>query len=61
MIQYGTPPASDEVELSLFGPGYGEAIAVHVGDGKWILIDSCKEKGTKDPAVSSPGSRTPEK
>lgn len=34
-------PASNEVEVSLFGPGLGEAIAVHVGGGEWLLIDSC--------------------
>jgi len=35
------PPAPDQVEISLFGPGYGEAIAIHLGCGKWILVDSC--------------------
>jgi hypothetical protein len=34
------PPAEDEYEVSLFGPGFGEAIAVHVGHGDWILVDS---------------------
>jgi len=34
------PPADEEFELTLLGPGYGEAIAVHVGDGKWVLVDS---------------------
>lgn len=41
MIDYGAPPAADEIEFSLFGPGYGEAVAVHLGDGTWLLIDSC--------------------
>lgn len=35
------PPAADELEVSIFGPGFGEAIAVHFGDGKWMLVDSC--------------------
>jgi hypothetical protein len=35
------PPAADEYEVSLFGPGFGEAIALHVGNGDWILVDSC--------------------
>lgn len=35
------PPATDEIEISVFGPGYGEAIVVHLGDGKWLTIDSC--------------------
>jgi hypothetical protein len=36
-------PAPDEIELSVFGPGYGEAIALHVGGGQWVLVDSCLE------------------
>lgn len=34
-------PEADELEVSLFGPGYGEAIAMHIGDGQWMLVDSC--------------------
>lgn len=36
-----TAPQSDEVEVALFGPGFGEAIAVHLQNGDWILVDSC--------------------
>ena len=39
--EIGNPPSNDEVEISVLGPGYGEAIVVHVGDGKWIVTDSC--------------------
>jgi hypothetical protein len=35
-------PDDDEIEISIFGTGYGECIAVHVGFGNWILIDSCR-------------------
>ena len=35
------PPDPDQVELSLFGPGLGEAIALHAGNGDWLLVDSC--------------------
>lgn len=35
------PPELDEVEVSLFGPGYGESIAVHLGYGDWMVVDSC--------------------
>ncbi|HEV2631330.1 MAG TPA: MBL fold metallo-hydrolase [Pseudolabrys sp.] len=35
-----TPPASNEIEVTLFGPGKGESILVHVGDGDWLCIDS---------------------
>jgi len=34
------PPLSDEIEISIFGRGSGEAIVVHLGGGKWLLIDS---------------------
>lgn len=50
MINYGAPPAADEIEVSLFGPGYGEAVAVHLGDGSWLLVDSCVDQGSKAPA-----------
>jgi hypothetical protein len=33
-------PSDDEIEISIFGKGYGEAIAIHVGDRRWIAIDS---------------------
>ncbi len=35
------PPGADEFELTLFGPGYGESIVLHLGNGVWALIDSC--------------------
>lgn len=31
--------------MSVFGRGIGEAIAVHVGDGRWITVDSCLGSG----------------
>ena len=34
-------PKSDEVEVSVFGPGYGEAVLVHLGAGEWVIVDSC--------------------
>jgi hypothetical protein len=44
-------PGFDEVEITLLGPGFGEAIVVHLGDGRWILIDSCLDTATKTPAA----------
>lgn len=35
-------PAKDISEVSLFGPGIGECIVVHLGDNKWFVIDSCR-------------------
>jgi hypothetical protein len=46
-----TPPADDQLELSLIGPGYGESVVVHVGNGEWVLIDSCINKLTGRPAA----------
>lgn len=41
-----TPPLDDEVEVSLFGPGFGETVLVHLGDQRWMLVDSCEEVET---------------
>jgi len=44
------PPADDELEVSVFGPGYGESIVIHLGGGKWMLVDSCLDPNTGFPA-----------
>ena len=36
-----TPPNRDQIEVNFFGPGYGESILLHIGSGKWIIVDSC--------------------
>lgn len=41
MTNISNPPADGELEFTLFGPGYGESIALHIGDGSWVLVDSC--------------------
>lgn len=38
-----TPPRRDEPEFSAFGPGYGECLLVHLGEGEWMIVDSCVE------------------
>jgi len=45
------PPKSEEIEISLFGPGFGESIAVHVGLGSWIIVDSCLDRESEFPAA----------
>ena len=35
------PPERGEFELTLFGPGYGECVVLHAGDGSWVIVDSC--------------------
>ncbi len=42
-----TPPAPDEVEISIWGPGYGESILIHALNNEWIVIDSCINPITK--------------
>lgn len=35
------PPDDDEVEVTVFGPGYGESIVIHLGSNQWTVVDSC--------------------
>ena len=44
-------PRPNEVEISLFGPGTGESVAVHLQDGYWIIVDSCVDRNTSEPAA----------
>jgi beta-lactamase superfamily II metal-dependent hydrolase len=41
-------PERDEVEVSIFGPGKGESIAVHIGNGEWLIVDSCVDQRSKE-------------
>lgn len=43
-------PDSRELEVSVFGPGFGEAIVVHLGDGRWAVVDCCLDASSKQPA-----------
>ena len=45
------PPNSDEVEITVFGPGYGEAIAIHVGSGRAIIVDSCLDNAGRPATI----------
>jgi glyoxylase-like metal-dependent hydrolase (beta-lactamase superfamily II) len=46
------PPDPSELELSVFGPGKGECLVVHLGSGEWMIVDSClNEQGTKPIAL----------
>ena len=37
----GNRPSKGEVELTVLGPGYGESLVLHIGEGAWVLVDSC--------------------
>lgn len=45
------PPHADQIELTLFGPGYGECATVHLGGNRWIIADSCMNSATGEPAI----------
>ena len=45
------PPMPNEVEVSIFGGGYGESILVHPGNNEWIIIDSFRSPYTKRPVA----------
>jgi Metallo-beta-lactamase superfamily len=49
-------PASDELELSIFGRGFGECVLVHVGDRRWVLVDSCRDDAGDPVALTYLGS-----
>ena len=44
-----TAPDLDCAEISLFGPGVGECIVLHCGQGRWFIIDSCLNPESKQP------------
>lgn len=44
-------PTPDQIELTLFGPGYGECAVVHLGNNRWVVVDSCIDSETKQPAA----------
>ena len=43
-------PDDDEIEVSLFGPGYGECVLIHIGNERWVIVDSCID-GAFQPAA----------
>lgn len=47
----GEKPAKNVSEVSLFGPGIGECLAIHLGDNKWFIIDSCRCPLTDKPVA----------
>ena len=44
-----SPPSPDTIEISVLGPGYGESIVVHLGDGQWLCVDSSQPSGVSQP------------
>lgn len=48
--EFFSTPDPDEIEVSIFGPGYGESILVHLGGYRWLIVDSCLDSQTREPA-----------
>lgn len=44
-------PGSDEVEVTLIGPGFGECCLVHLTNNTWVIVDSCLDSRTGSPAA----------
>ena len=45
-------PQRDQIEVSLFGPGYGECVLLHIGDDNWVIVDSCFDKHREPVALA---------
>jgi len=46
------PPKQDEIDIALIGGnGYGESSVIHLGEGKWGIIDALINKDTGRPAA----------
>jgi hypothetical protein len=41
----------NQFEISIFGPGVGECIVLHVGGGDWIIVDSCIDRQSGNPVA----------
>jgi beta-lactamase superfamily II metal-dependent hydrolase len=37
--------------VSLFGPGFGECVVVHLGFGEWLVVDSCLNERRDQPVA----------
>ena len=45
------PPAADELEISIIGPGRGECVLLHLGNNAWCIIDSCIGRDSQEPVA----------
>lgn len=50
-MSHCVPPRSDEIEVALMGPGYGESLVLHIGLGEWLIVDSCVDRSGKPAAL----------
>jgi glyoxylase-like metal-dependent hydrolase (beta-lactamase superfamily II) len=45
------PPAHDQFEVSIIGPGRGECVILHLGNNDWCVVDSCLDRNSSQPAA----------
>ena len=45
-------PKSNQIEVSLFGPGYGECALLHIGNENWVIVDSCLNAESQPAALT---------
>lgn len=48
----GAPPSNSEIEITVLGPGYGESVVVHLGNGDWLIVDSCVDSSDPQKSVA---------
>lgn len=46
-----SPPSKEVVEISIFGPGIGECIVIHLTGNEWMIVDSCLDKKARLPVA----------
>ena len=51
MTKTSNSPGANELELTLLGPGYGESVILHLGNGEWAIIDSCLDSDGRPGAL----------
>ena len=49
--EVASAPQPDEIEVTVVGPGFGECVVVHAGQGEWLIVDSCRDPDTKKPVA----------
>lgn len=53
MSQDNQAPRPSEIEFSIFGPGFGECALLHLGEGQWLIVDSCVDQRRREqPALA---------
>ena len=45
-------PPENQIQIVVFGPGFGESILMHLGNRNWIIIDSCLNEEESPVALS---------